>query len=164
AAPTATSLPAAPTASTSPANSLPRIRCLGRRRPETMRLRSETARPLRRLASRVWTSNRLTVAAWILRRTSSSLGTGRSTSSSRRTSGGPYLSWTTALMGFRSFCVQDFHDVGARGPAARDERRRDRHSHTEQRDQHQLVPIENRVRDRRGLVAGRVADHVVQDV
>ena len=35
---------------------------------------------------------RLTVVAWILTRTSSSSGTGRSTSSSRRTSGGPYLS------------------------------------------------------------------------
>jgi len=40
----------------------------------------------------------VTVVAWILTRTSSSLGTGRSTSSSRRTSGGPYVSWTTALM------------------------------------------------------------------
>src|SRR5215211_2816567 len=43
-------------------------------------------------------SDRLTVVAWILTRTWSSFGTGRSTSSIRRTSGGPYLSWTTALM------------------------------------------------------------------
>src|SRR5215207_6510922 len=43
-------------------------------------------------------SDRLTVVEWILTRTSSSFGTGRSTSSSRRTSGGPYLSWTTALI------------------------------------------------------------------
>src|SRR5215218_2462727 len=43
-------------------------------------------------------SDRLTVVAWILTRTSSSFGTGRSTSSTRRTSGGPYRSWTTALI------------------------------------------------------------------
>jgi hypothetical protein len=43
-------------------------------------------------------SVRMTVVAWTLTRTSSSLCTGRSTSSSRRTSGGPYLSWTTALI------------------------------------------------------------------
>ena len=43
-------------------------------------------------------SDRVTVVAWTLTRTSSSFGVGRSTSSSRRTSGGPYLSWTTARM------------------------------------------------------------------
>src|ERR1700687_2817306 len=96
--PTANSLTPAPAASTSPANSLPRIRCLGRRTPETRRLRSETPRPLLRLASRVWTSNRLTVEAFTLMSTSSSLGTGGSRSSSLRTSGGPYLSHTTALI------------------------------------------------------------------
>ena len=43
-------------------------------------------------------SERLTVVAWIRTRISSSFGTGLSTSASRRTSGGPYLSWTIALM------------------------------------------------------------------
>ncbi len=43
-------------------------------------------------------SVRVTVVARILMRTSSSLGTGRSTSSMRSTSGGPYRSWTTAFM------------------------------------------------------------------
>ena len=37
----------------SPANSVPRMRCLGRRMPKTRRLRNETATPLRRFASRV---------------------------------------------------------------------------------------------------------------
>src|ERR1700682_1221174 len=96
--PTANSVTAAPAASTSPANSVPRTRCLGRRRAATRRLSNEMARPLRRLASRVAVSHRLTVVAWTLTRTSVSLGTGRSTSSSRRTSGGPYRSKTTALM------------------------------------------------------------------
>src|SRR5207247_2303421 len=59
---------------------------------------SETATPLRRLASRVAQSARVTATARTLTRTSSSLGVGRSTSSSRKTSGGPYLLYTTALM------------------------------------------------------------------
>src|SRR5215813_1052968 len=46
-------------------------------------------------------SVRLTVVARTLTRTSLSLGTGRSTSASRRTSGGPYLSKTTALISSR---------------------------------------------------------------
>src|SRR5437016_1374994 len=50
----------------------------------------ETAGPLRRLASRVAASNRFTVVAWTFTRTSPAVGTGRLTSSSRRTSGGPY--------------------------------------------------------------------------
>src|SRR6266852_2723430 len=112
--PTTNSRTAGPTLSTSPANSVPRIRCRGRRRPETSRLMREMANPLRRLASRVAVSNRLTVVAWTLTMTSPSAGTGRSTSCSRRTSGGPYLSYTTALI---SFGVQDLHDVGARRPA-----------------------------------------------
>jgi hypothetical protein len=89
--PTANSLTAAPAASTTPASSLPRIGCFGRRMPEIERLRSATARPLRRLASRVPQSARVTATAWILTRISSSLGTGRGTSSSRRTSGAPYV-------------------------------------------------------------------------
>src|ERR1700687_2842444 len=105
--PTANSLAAAPTASTSPANSLPRMRCLGLWRPETMRLRSDTARPLRRFASRVWTSKRLTVLAWTLMRTSSSLGTGRSTSSRRWTSGGPYPSYTPDFLGGHTLLATD---------------------------------------------------------
>src|SRR5512134_2652427 len=43
-------------------------------------------------------SPRVTVEAWTLTRTSSCFGTGRATSSTRSTSGGPYRSWTTALM------------------------------------------------------------------
>ena len=58
---------------------------LGRRRPAN-------SRHMNGSAARRWQSVRLTVVAWILMRTSSSLGAGRSTSSSRRTSGGPYLS------------------------------------------------------------------------
>ncbi len=83
--PTSNSVTAAPTASTSPASSMPRIFRFGRRRPVKKREMNE-------LALRSPQSVRLTVVAWILTRTSSSLGTGRSTSSSRRTSGGPYLS------------------------------------------------------------------------
>ena len=49
-------------------------------------------------AARMWQSVWLTVVARTLTRTSSSSGAGRSTSSTRRTSGGPYLSCTTALM------------------------------------------------------------------
>jgi hypothetical protein len=62
-----------------------------------------------------------TVTAWILTRTSSSFGTGRLTSSSRRTSGGPYLLWTTALLGslplFGSLETMDRAAVIARRPA-----------------------------------------------
>src|SRR5438445_352433 len=74
--PTVNSVTAAPAATTSPANSLPRIGCLGRRTPDMARLRTETATPDLALASRVWTSNRFTVAACTLTRTSSSLGAG----------------------------------------------------------------------------------------
>src|SRR6476661_3967376 len=48
--------------------------------------------------ARVCVSERLTVLAWILTSTSSSAGTGRSTSSIRRMSGGPYLSQMIARM------------------------------------------------------------------
>src|SRR5919197_4615573 len=89
--PTSNSVTAAPTASTSPANSMPRIFRFGRRRPVKNRL-------MKNSALRSPQSVRLTVVAWILTRTSSSFGTGRSTSARRRTSGGPYLSWTTALI------------------------------------------------------------------
>ena len=89
--PTLNSVTAAPTASTSPASSLPRILRFGRRRPVKKREMNDSA-------LRSPQSLRLTVEAWILTRTSSSLGTGRSTSSSRSTSGGPYLSYTTALI------------------------------------------------------------------
>src|SRR3990172_9560954 len=108
--PTSNSLTAAPTASTSPASSMPRILRFGRRRPVKKRLRNISA-----LRNPV--SVRLTVVAWILTRTSSSLGTGRSTSSSRRTSGGPYLSWTTALMGFTSLRRHDQASWVCLGPA-----------------------------------------------
>src|SRR5438046_2802982 len=45
------------------ASSLPRMRCLGARTPETSRLRTITTRPLLRFASRVWQSRRFTVVA-----------------------------------------------------------------------------------------------------
>src|ERR1700737_5615268 len=155
--PTANSLTALPTASTCPANSVPRIRCLGRRMPETRRLINEMARPLRRLASRVAVSNRLTVVAWTLTRTSSSAGTGRSTSSSRRTSGGPYLSYTTALI---SFGVQDLHDGGARGPAAWNPSGDHRDDDASQRDRHQLPGGKDVKKGERGNVAAEAAELV----
>src|SRR2546421_1855840 len=155
--PTANSLTAAPTASTSPANSVPRTRCFGRRRPKTRRLIKERARPLRRLASRVAQSNRLTVVAWTLTRTSSSLGTGRSTSSSRRTSGGPYLSKTTALISFR---VQDFRDVGARRPAPGNRGGGDRHDYTREWYRNQLPGCKNTVCGLRRVVAAEAGDQV----
>src|SRR5256886_3752865 len=157
--PTANSRTAAPTASTSPANSVPRTRCLGWRRPKTRRLIKLRARPLRRLASRVAQSNRLTVVAWTLTRTSSSLGTGRSTSSSRSTSGGPYLSKTTALI---SFGVEDFRDVGARRPAPGNRSGDDRHDHTRQRDGDQLPGCDDTVGCCRRVVAAEAADQVEQ--
>ena len=83
--PTWNSLTAAPTASTSPASSIPRIFCLGRRSPVKTREKNG-------FALRQPQSDRFTVVAWILTRTCSSVGTGRSTSSTCRTSGGPYLS------------------------------------------------------------------------
>src|SRR2546423_6958962 len=157
--PTANSRTAAPTASTSPANSVPRTRCFGRRRPKTRRLIKERARPLRRFVSRVAKSNRLTVVAWTLTRTSSSLGTGRSTSSSRRTSGGPYLSKTTALTSFR---VQDFRDVGARRPAPGNRSGDDRNDQTRERYRNQLPGCKSAVRGRRRVVAAEAADQVEQ--
>lgn len=48
-------------------------------------------------------SARSTVVAWIGTSTSLSLGVGRSISSSRRTSAGPYFAYTTALIGSPSF-------------------------------------------------------------
>src|SRR2546423_6360832 len=157
--PTANSRTAAPTASTSPANSVPRTRCLGWRRPKTRRLIKLRARPLRRLASRVAQSNRLTVVAWTLTRTSSSLGTGRSTSSSRRTSGGPYLSYTTALISFR---VQDLDHVGARGPSPWNRSGGDRHDHAREWYRNQLPRCKRTVGGCRRLVAAEAADQVEQ--
>ena len=83
---------AAPTPSTTPESSLPRI---GRSRPQEA---GEDAREERVRCARKPQSDRFTVVATIRMRISSSFGTGLSTSASRRTSGGPYLSWTTALM------------------------------------------------------------------
>src|SRR3984893_7655503 len=154
---TAKSLTAAPTASTVPANSVPRIRCRGRRMPETRRLSNEMARPLRRLASRVAVSNRLTVVAWTLTRTSSSAATGRSTSSSRRTSGGPYLSYTMALI---SFGVEDLHAVGARRPAAWNPGGDHRHDDAAQRDRNQLPGGKDVVEGERRDVAAKATELV----
>ena len=89
--PTANWVTAAPVASTVPASSVARILHFGRRRPLISRL--TTGSP-----ARIPQSVRLTVVAWTLTRTSSGLGVGLATSSSRRTSGGPYLSQTTALI------------------------------------------------------------------
>jgi hypothetical protein len=80
--PTANSVTAGPAASTTPASSLPRIRCRGRRSPVTRRA-------ARGVPARVSVSDRLTAVARILIRISSALGTGRGTSSIRSTSGGP---------------------------------------------------------------------------
>src|SRR5215213_3181994 len=89
--PAANSFTPAPTVSTSPENSVPRIRRFGRATPVKNRL-------MNGFALRQPQSDRVTVVACTRTRTWSSFGTGRSTSSIRRTSGGPYLSWTTALM------------------------------------------------------------------
>ena len=66
---------------------------LGLRRPKRRRTRSGYGWALRNPVS-----DRVTVVARTLIRTSSAFGTGRSTSSIRRTSGGPYLSKTTAFI------------------------------------------------------------------
>src|ERR1039458_668337 len=89
--PVLNSVTAAPASATSPANSVPRIRRFGRRSPVTNRA-------AKGVPPRSPVSVLLTVVAWTLTRTSSSLGTGCATSSRRSTSGGPYVSWTTALM------------------------------------------------------------------
>src|SRR5579871_780529 len=89
--PAVNSVTAGPAASTTPASSLPRIRCRGRRSPVSRRATCG-------VPARVSVSERLTVVARILIKTSSGRGTGRSTSSSRRTSGGPYRSQTTAFI------------------------------------------------------------------
>ena len=90
--PTANSVTAEPTASTSPASSVPTTLRFGRTESgeETREERVGSAERRSHL--------RVTVVAWILTRTSSSSGTGRSISAGRSASGGPYLSWTTALM------------------------------------------------------------------
>src|SRR5262245_10251723 len=88
--PGANSVTAPPTASTTPASSMPTTRRFGRRSPVK-------AREKNGLAPRKPQSVRVTVDAWTRTRTSSELGTGGSSSSMCRTSGGPYLSWTTAL-------------------------------------------------------------------
>src|SRR6266508_4950679 len=91
--PTRNSVTATPTSSTTPANSMPATVRLGRRMPVKTRVnRYSTLRtPI--------ASPRVMVETWTLTSTSSSFGTGRSTSATRSTSGGPYRSWTTALMG-----------------------------------------------------------------
>jgi hypothetical protein len=72
----------APASTTSPANSIPRILRFGRRRPVKNRA-------MNGFALRKPQSVRFTVVAWTRTSASSSFGTGRATSSSRRTSGGP---------------------------------------------------------------------------
>src|SRR6186997_2121413 len=89
--PTANWLTAPPTATTSPASSMPGVRYFGRRSPVKKREKNGSA-------ARKPQSVRLTVVARTLTRTSSSFGFGRSISSTRRTSGGPYRSNTTAFI------------------------------------------------------------------
>src|SRR5262245_38996236 len=91
------SVTAGPVVSISPATSVPRIFHLGRGKPLMNRLKNGWPR-------RTPVSVRFTVVARTLIRTSLSLGTGRWTSSSRRTSGGPYLSKATALISSPSLC------------------------------------------------------------
>ena len=89
--PSSNSLTAAPTASTSPANSSPRTLPLRSKQPGDEPADEELGAAKPGIGPRDGGCVHLT-------RTSSSLGTGGSTSSSLRISGGPYLSWTTALM------------------------------------------------------------------
>ena len=76
---------AAPAASTVPASSVPRIFHLGRGKPLITRLTNGS--PARSPQSVLFM-----VVACTRIKTSYGLGAGRATSSSRRTSGGPYLS------------------------------------------------------------------------
>src|SRR5256714_14711889 len=117
--PTWNSVTAAPTASISPASSMPRIFRFGRRRPVKKRVTNSSA-------ERSPLSVRVTVVAWSLTRTSSSLGTGCSTSSSRRTSGGPYLEWMTAFMRVAEDMPGPEHEMVARERAADPHGRGDR--------------------------------------
>ena len=80
--PASNSVTAEPTASTTPASSLPRIGRLGRRRPVKTREKNGCA-------ARQPQSDRFTVVARTRISISSSFGTGFSTSASRSTSGGP---------------------------------------------------------------------------
>src|SRR6266511_1628742 len=61
-------------------------------------LKSVTPAPTSSARRTPMASPRVTVDTWTLTSTSSSFGTGRSTSATRSTSGGPYRSWTTALL------------------------------------------------------------------
>jgi hypothetical protein len=80
-----------PTASTTPANSLPRIVARGWTRPVNARMKNG-------FAARVPQSVRFTVVALTATRNSSGPTTGAGTSAIRTTSGGPYLVRTAALM------------------------------------------------------------------
>jgi hypothetical protein len=64
-------------------------------------------------------SVRVTVDAWTLTSASSSFGTGRSTSATRSTSGGPYRSWTTALIPSRPPADRALCDVWPHGRRGR---------------------------------------------
>ena len=81
-----------PTASTTPAMSIPGTGCLGRRRPPPM-IRSTYGTPSTVCQTSAWTD-----AARTRTSTSSSRTTGRGTSRTTSASGDPYRSWTTALM------------------------------------------------------------------
>ena len=81
-----------PTASTTPANSLPRTLTLGRMSPVNNRT-------MKGLAARNPQSVRFTVVACTLTSTWLALTAGFSTSAIRTTSGGPYLVCTAAFIG-----------------------------------------------------------------
>src|SRR5207249_9781964 len=87
---------ALPTDSISPASSCPSIFFLGLLNPNPIRTESFHNRGSLRLRSSQ--SPAVTVAAWTLISTSSSLGVGFSSSLSRRTSGDPYLVHTIAFI------------------------------------------------------------------
>ena len=80
--PAASRVTAAPTSSTTPANSIPAIVRFGRTTPVKIRVKKYSV-------LRSPQSERVTLEAWTRTSTSSSCGTGRSTSRTLSTSGGP---------------------------------------------------------------------------
>src|SRR5688500_4581569 len=104
--PTAKRVTSGPMDSTVPAYSSPRMRHFGRRQPLNARWNAG-------VALRHAQSLRLTVAARTRTRISPAAGAGRSTSPTRRTSGGPYRSWTAARI--RSVMVGERYSIAVLG-------------------------------------------------
>ena len=100
-----------PTASTTPAKSTPSVRHLGRRHPPIRRQKTGWA-------ALTWASVWLTVEARTRMSTSPAAGTGRSTSSICRTSGGPYRSRTTARIMKARRAAESMSAVGWAAPTA----------------------------------------------